>query len=123
MFRWLEGCESRSELAIKSAPFSFAARAVEAGTAANFMDEVATKTKARSAGTRNYKGNCCHSRVLGMTMVANPMASSPYLESPVQASMGTVSETQMENETWSKPKVKAPKAEKTPQAQGKGRTG
>ena len=52
MFRWLRGCETRSELAIKSAPFSFAARAVEAGTAASLMDEVATKTKAGSAGTR-----------------------------------------------------------------------
>eukprot|EP00434_Breviolum_minutum_P017500 symbB.v1.2.015445.t2/scaffold1114.1/size137040/3 len=49
-----------------------------------------------------------------------PMASSPYLESPVQASMGSWSEIQMENETWSKPKVKVSKAAKTPKPKVRG---
>ena len=49
-----------------------------------------------------------------------PMASSPYLQSPVQASMGSWSETQMENETWSKPKVKVSKAAKTPKPKVRG---
>ena len=41
-----------------------------------------------------------------------PMASSPYLESPLQASMGSWYENQMQ-ESWSKPKVKAPKGVST----------
>jgi len=47
-------------------------------------------------------------------------ASSPYLESPVQASMGSWHETQMENKTWSKPKVKAIKAAKAPKPKVRG---
>ena len=41
-----------------------------------------------------------------------PMASSPYLESPLQALMGSWCENQMQ-ESWSKPKVKAPKGVST----------
>ena len=41
-----------------------------------------------------------------------PMASSPYLESPLQASMGSWCGNQMQ-ESWSKPKVKAPKGVST----------